>query len=164
MPRTQHHQADSHSDIHPPNTEAAEPKPTTTCSVLTNPFHVSLVLENRGSVARDHLALERTYLAYVRTSLAIASAGVALVQLFTISSKNTNVHFSAQFARPLGATMIVYGLLVLTMGLCTFRYFRVQHTLPRGFFPTSLHGVAGSALILGTFMTVLFGILVGAKT
>jgi len=34
------------------------------------------VLENSGSVARDHLASERTFLAYVRTSLALASAGV----------------------------------------------------------------------------------------
>ena len=72
----------------------------------------SLTLENSGSVARDHLASERTFLAYIRTSLAIASTGVgkhafrmtsglfessvrirlsdmlvfeALVQLFTIS-------------------------------------------------------------------------------
>lgn len=37
---------------------------------------VSLSLQNSGSVARDHLALERTFLAYMRTSLAIASAGV----------------------------------------------------------------------------------------
>lgn len=36
----------------------------------------AMVLENSGSVARDHLACERTYLAYVRTSLAIASTGV----------------------------------------------------------------------------------------
>jgi hypothetical protein len=36
----------------------------------------SLTLENTGSVARDHLASERTFLAYVRTSLAIASTGV----------------------------------------------------------------------------------------
>lgn len=40
------------------------------------PLKLSLVLENKGNVARDHLASERTYLAYVRTSLACASAGV----------------------------------------------------------------------------------------
>lgn len=39
---------------------------------------VSLTLENSGSVARDHLASERTFLAYVRTSLSIASAGVGM--------------------------------------------------------------------------------------
>lgn len=37
---------------------------------------VSLTLQNSGAVARDHLALERTFLAYTRTSLALASAGV----------------------------------------------------------------------------------------
>jgi len=37
---------------------------------------VGLVLENKGCVARDHLASERTYLAYVRTSLSCANAGV----------------------------------------------------------------------------------------
>ncbi len=39
-------------------------------------YHASLILANSGSVARDHLASERTFLAYVRTSLAIASTGV----------------------------------------------------------------------------------------
>lgn len=42
----------------------------------TNMHSPSLTLENCGSVARDHLASERTFLAYVRTSLAIASTGV----------------------------------------------------------------------------------------
>ena len=37
---------------------------------------VSLTLKNSGSVARDHLALERTFLAYVRTSLGLVTAGV----------------------------------------------------------------------------------------
>lgn len=37
---------------------------------------ISLTLQNSGSVARDHLASERTFLAYMRTSLAIASSGV----------------------------------------------------------------------------------------
>jgi hypothetical protein len=40
------------------------------------PFSLSLTLQNTGSVARDHLASERTFLAYVRTSLSFASAGV----------------------------------------------------------------------------------------
>ena len=43
---------------------------------------VSLTLQNSGSVARDHLASERTFLAYMRTSLAIASAGIGGLTLF----------------------------------------------------------------------------------
>lgn len=45
----------------------------------------TMILENSGSVARDHLASERTFLAYVRTSLTIASTGVgASAQLFSL--------------------------------------------------------------------------------
>jgi uncharacterized membrane protein YidH (DUF202 family) len=39
-------------------------------------YEIALILTNSGSVARDHLALERTFLAYVRTSLVTASTGV----------------------------------------------------------------------------------------
>ncbi|KAK2746299.1 hypothetical protein FQN55_005727 [Onygenales sp. PD_40] len=46
----------------------------------------SLELENKGSVARDHLALERTFLAWLRTSLAFASIGIAVTQLFRLNS------------------------------------------------------------------------------
>ena len=41
---------------------------------------IQLHLTNDGNVARDHLASERTFLAYVRTSLAIAAAGVGMVK------------------------------------------------------------------------------------
>ena len=44
---------------------------------------VELRLENSGSVARDHLASERTFLAYMRTSLAIASSGVGEFDLIS---------------------------------------------------------------------------------
>ncbi len=43
---------------------------------LSKRWRLMLTLENSGSVARDHLASERTFLAYARTSLTIASTGV----------------------------------------------------------------------------------------
>ncbi|KAF3909521.1 hypothetical protein AA313_de0204329 [Arthrobotrys entomopaga] len=46
----------------------------------------SLNLENKGSVARDHLALERTFLAWLRTSLSFASIGIAVTQLFRLNA------------------------------------------------------------------------------
>jgi len=55
---------------------------------LTAPLRANLVLQNKGNVARDHLASERTYLAYVRTSLACASAGVGeSIALFLVCAK-----------------------------------------------------------------------------
>lgn len=47
----------------------------------TRHFHElkpNLSLENSGSVARDHLASERTFLAYVRTSLGCSTMGVGM--------------------------------------------------------------------------------------
>jgi uncharacterized membrane protein YidH (DUF202 family) len=108
---------------------------------VTAPLKLSLVLENKGNVARDHLASERTYLAYVRTSLATASAGVgacfsvrsclrsltplddaALVQLFTLSSTTSGIDLT-KFAKPLGASIILFGLLILVLG--TYIHHRV---------------------------------------
>ncbi|KAG2758069.1 hypothetical protein P692DRAFT_20866979 [Suillus brevipes Sb2] len=124
---------------------------------FTAPMKLSLVLENKGNVARDHLASERTYLAYVRTSLACASAGVALVQLFTLSS-STNANIRGQggidpqhFARPLGATVVLLGLV---------RYFMTQAALVRGFFPVARNSIAVVALALGAVVSIVFGVLV----
>ncbi|POW10808.1 hypothetical protein PSTT_05807 [Puccinia striiformis] len=44
-------------------------------------------LENKSSVARDHLANERTFLAWFRTSLSLTSIGIALVQLSRVSKQ-----------------------------------------------------------------------------
>ncbi|KAK4048170.1 asparagine-linked glycosylation protein [Microbotryomycetes sp. JL221] len=53
------------------------------------------------SVARDHLALERTYLAWLRTSLALASIGIAITQLFRLPSSTTVPSDTATVAQAL---------------------------------------------------------------
>lgn len=96
---------------------------------------VELRLENSGSVARDHLASERTFLAYTRTSLAIASSGVGESPLFcfgaywglTVSFFYVALVFSTASAaswqklhvyiRLLGASTIILSLFVLFIGL-----------------------------------------------
>jgi len=123
----------------------------------------SLVLENTGSVARDHLASERTWLAYIRTSLAISSAGVALVQLFTIAasrSPTTGDRLGAtiqKWARPIGATSVLIGLGVCLLGFV--RYFVIQHALTKGKFPTARLEVHAVSILLALMTGVIFGVL-----
>ncbi|THU83136.1 hypothetical protein K435DRAFT_690147, partial [Dendrothele bispora CBS 962.96] len=125
----------------------------------------SLILENSGSVARDHLASERTFLAYVRMSLAIASTGVAIVELFTMNRIDDNNYDGKAladniqvFAKPLGSVAVCFGISVLMIG--TFGYFLIQSSLTQGKFPVARVTIVGMAFILTTFVTVVFVILV----
>ena len=96
----------------------------------------AIILQNSGSVARDHLASERTFLAYVHTSLALSSAGVGIVQLLTIadsmypkSSEIPTLDASRRMkriAKPLGILTQVLALYVLFLGQwCILHFFFV---------------------------------------
>ncbi|KAH9909331.1 hypothetical protein F4778DRAFT_716352 [Xylariomycetidae sp. FL2044] len=102
----------------------------------------SIELENKGSVARDHLALERTFLAWLRTSLAFASIGIAITQLFrlntSISDRQQNDHHLQtlrKMGKPLGAAFLAISILVLLLGY--HRYYQGQQWVMKGKFPAS---------------------------
>lgn len=127
-------------------------------------FNPSITLKNSGSVARDHLASERTFLAYIRTSLALSSAGVALVQLLGLSQTSSHVVNERVFpihkiTHPLDAALVLLGIIVLVFGMV--RYFTIQAALSKGMFPVTRSAIVAVTFVLATIVTVTFGTVLG---
>ena len=106
--------------------------------------------------ARDHLANERTFLAWVRTGAAIVVFGFAIGR-FSIAMRQLTV-FVGHPARTaglsvwMGASSIVAGVVLVLAGLVRYRTTRAQ--LDAGTFQP-----AGFVLDLITILTVLFGLI-----
>ncbi|PWN19270.1 hypothetical protein BCV69DRAFT_237552, partial [Microstroma glucosiphilum] len=138
-------------------------------------------LENTGSVARDHLALERTYLAWLRTSLTLTSVGIALSQFFRLpkgweddedfGSAGRNGGSShlrgpsywlggetvRDLATPMGSSFIIIGILTLLFG--TWRYFAVQSQLMRtSYVPSRLEAITITFLV-GTLLCAVLAVI-----
>lgn len=150
-------------------------------SALLSSFR-SVKLENKGAVARDHLANERTFLAWLRTSLSFTSIGIAITQFFRLqSSKNLHsllvsqqdsfdsdlkalVHEAvknderlAKFSTTLGVWFIATGIVVILLGC--WRYFLSQYHLKQGNFPASRFSISVTFLVTLSLIVASFAII-----
>jgi len=114
----------------------------------------ALVIEDSNR-ARDHLANERTFLAWVRTSVAIVVFGfaigrfaIAMRQLTEFQGRGSK---STGFSVWMGMSAILAGVVMVGAGLMRYRKTRAQ--LDEGKFEP-----AGFIVDLVTILTVLFGL------
>ncbi|KAJ8066153.1 hypothetical protein OCU04_005244 [Sclerotinia nivalis] len=81
---------------------------------------------------RDHLAVERTFLAYLRTSLALSMLGVSVAQLFRLQHSPTPNPLLGFFVlgKPLACICQVAAITTLLIGI--IRSWRHQNAIVRG--------------------------------
>jgi uncharacterized membrane protein YidH (DUF202 family) len=111
----------------------------TTC--LYSPTH-RRVIPNVGSTARDHLANERTYLAWIRTSLALIGASIGLLKWDESS-------FAVE-----GYLVGFTGVVALVTS--TGRYFHVMHLLQQGQFEPNVRSILEVVVVVSITIVVAF--------
>jgi len=104
------------------------------------------LIENRESTARDHLANERTFLAWVRTGLGLVGLGVLLERL------GAGVEAMAVAT---GVVLISFGGMSLIYAVS--RYLSVAKNLERGMFPVAIGGPI--VIALGALMVTVGALL-----
>jgi putative membrane protein len=104
--------------------------------------------------ARDHLANERTFLAWLRTAIAIVVFGFAIgrfsIALRQLTALQGHPMHKSGISVWMGAISIVLGVVLVLAGL--LRYRKTRDRLDAGSFKP-----AGFVLDLVTILTVLFG-------
>ena len=105
--------------------------------------------------ARDHLANERTFLAWVRTSVAIVVFGFAIgrfaIALRQLAKFQGQTSTTTGLSVWMGMSSILAGVVMVVAGLARYRKTRTQ--LDEGKFEP-----AGFIVDLVTILTVLFGL------
>ncbi|KAL5346231.1 hypothetical protein ACLOAV_008499 [Pseudogymnoascus australis] len=112
---------------------------------------------------RDHLALERTFLGYLRTSQAMSMLGVIISQLFTLQKTiNPDPHIGYFITgKPLGA--VCQGAAMVTLMLGTFRWWRQQNAITRGKALAGGFELTLIGLLILLLCLACFGILVAIE-
>ncbi|OBT70048.1 hypothetical protein VE03_00673 [Pseudogymnoascus sp. 23342-1-I1] len=122
---------------------------------------VSVVVDQAYN--RDHLALERTFLGYLRTSQALSMLGIIISQLFTLQKSISPDPHIGYFVtgKPLGA--VCQGAAMLTLMLGAFRWWRQQNAITRGKALAGGFELTVIGLVILLLCLACFGILVAIE-
>jgi uncharacterized membrane protein YidH (DUF202 family) len=108
-------------------------------------------IANTGSVARDHLANERTFLSWTRTGLGFVALGVALAKLDALEALSPALKHDHGDLKFPSAALVGSGTGCLSYG--TIRYFRSLKLLQRGLFRPNIAGIGLVAVTAGAVST-----------
>jgi len=122
---------------------------------------------NTGSVARDHLASERTFLAWIRTGLGFVALGIAVERFSQLDLENLIDHLLPDHAKPScqnrteaenergerqSREQLLVGTLLATGGgsivYGVSRYFSTMRMLEKGSFKPAYFGAAGLGVMV----------------
>ncbi|KAI1062884.1 hypothetical protein LB507_005646 [Fusarium sp. FIESC RH6] len=84
------------------------------------------------SASRDHLANERTFLGYLRTSVMMSMVGTLVAQLFTLHHEGYHAQSFGYFITGRPLAMTCYGFSIGTILLGAVRTWRHQRTMMSG--------------------------------
>lgn len=109
-------------------------------------------LKNTGSVARDMLASERTFLAWARSGLGFIALGIALEKVEAFAKISPHLlQLEGSHNRVAAAVLVASGSLCVGHG--TQRYFKSLQLLQQGLFQPNVVGVS---LMAATCVGVAF--------
>lgn len=121
------------------------------------------------------MANERTFLAWLRTSLSFITIGIGITQLFRLNdpvdetpspllmevfeSKTPSIH---QYGKPLGTIFVILGIVTLIIG--ANRYFTVQAMLINNKFPATRLGILSLIILIALIIIFTFLVILKVST
>ncbi|QFZ29429.1 hypothetical protein EJF18_50669 [Clavispora lusitaniae] len=128
-----------------------------------------LVLENTNSVARDHMANERTFLAWIRTAFVLLSMGIVFIQMYSIQLRAEAILAHGErhlmlpdkfrsfhaLGKPIAVLSGVFSVILIIFGYV--RYVAVQSGLQKSVFPATR--VIASLVLVATLVLVILALV-----
>ncbi|RUS14950.1 hypothetical protein BC937DRAFT_93119 [Endogone sp. FLAS-F59071] len=138
-----------------------EPRPqanyTTRYGSIFNVLDPSLVVNNEGSVARDHLSNERNFLAWFRLSITLIIIGFTVMLKFRFHREGDDEpDIEDPFSKPIGIIFVVIGLTAFILGI--FKFIKNQRLLTKQ--KTLVQAGWGSFLIAGVIVVFVCGVMI----